>query len=719
MKKILKEYINKMENGLFILDAPTGFGKTRSVVDYIKESIDSTDKKRYFFITNLKKNLPFDSFNDSKYENQVLFLKPNYQNVLDEWNNVIITDQRIINSEEYKNLATQIDLYNRIKNTEKIYDKKILLGIEEQIEKNYEPKFRDLIKKNYFYNKTHAEKNKYISKNDWLKKFYPAIELGKYKVVLLTTNKFVSPIDPLYKLPYFLYEDEILKDTVIFIDEFDATKNIILDVIIRDGLKVKVDIIKLFIHIYLALENNGVPSFVKNLERVNKERGENNYYNAKQLLCLCHERFKDIYDKYKLNYVIKTKDINDDKSFIFNDGTYISITKDNQRKNLLTCIDKEEEVRKVYTSKYLDGEKITDLIKEIEYEINYFVNAIKYISEYYQGYKNTINDKNKDNNYTTLDDALHSILSLFNLDEKEKDYLVEIIKLSSFKKEKNLCYDLTDGFLKTGLEIIEIEDSDYHDLQSIFFKYKFKITPEEILYMIAKMTIVIGISATGTLDTKLANYDLNYLKNKLGDNFYELDKTNFSRLKNDFLSFQKQFKKDVNITVDIVDNYDTLNQRDICKKIIENIVCEEKKNEYLAKLENTLDKDIYYFSLLLKIGYAYKRFIENDKLYSFLCFLNSAIKFDKNQSGVKYEDLKELCDSISNKECKISCVSSYNFDEEMEVVYGDLEIKKKCFVITTYQTLGSGKNIQYKIPLGIEENMKIINKAEFTLELCC
>lgn len=61
MYTAIKNYCNNgNNNGLFLLDMPTGYGKTYSVLEYIYEaSLDeSNSKKRFFFITTLKKNLP-------------------------------------------------------------------------------------------------------------------------------------------------------------------------------------------------------------------------------------------------------------------------------------------------------------------------------------------------------------------------------------------------------------------------------------------------------------------------------------------------------------------------------------------------------------------------------------------------------------------------------------------------------------------------------------
>lgn len=52
MLQEIKKFISERDNGLFLLDSPTGFGKTTAVVNLIKQFIYgelNTDKKRIFF----------------------------------------------------------------------------------------------------------------------------------------------------------------------------------------------------------------------------------------------------------------------------------------------------------------------------------------------------------------------------------------------------------------------------------------------------------------------------------------------------------------------------------------------------------------------------------------------------------------------------------------------------------------------------------------------
>lgn len=103
MYKAIQNYCNNgNNNGLFLLDMPTGYGKTYSVLKYIYESSldESNSKKRFFFITTLKKNLPIEElkkwFTDAdqldKFNEKFLFIDANADCVIDGLTKEIINE---------------------------------------------------------------------------------------------------------------------------------------------------------------------------------------------------------------------------------------------------------------------------------------------------------------------------------------------------------------------------------------------------------------------------------------------------------------------------------------------------------------------------------------------------------------------------------------------------------------------------------------------------
>ncbi len=98
MYTAIKNYCNNgSENGLFLLDMPTGFGKTHSVLKYIYETSmdDSNSTKRFFFITTLKKNLPKDELRKwfeeanqlDEFNEKFLFIDSNVDCVIENLTN--------------------------------------------------------------------------------------------------------------------------------------------------------------------------------------------------------------------------------------------------------------------------------------------------------------------------------------------------------------------------------------------------------------------------------------------------------------------------------------------------------------------------------------------------------------------------------------------------------------------------------------------------------
>ena len=96
MYDIIKRYVeNENENGLLLVDMPTGSGKTYSAIEFIYNSCMNPDNKdrKYIFVTTLKKNLPYEdlrkrfieSGNEELCQEKVLVIDSNMDSVVDGW----------------------------------------------------------------------------------------------------------------------------------------------------------------------------------------------------------------------------------------------------------------------------------------------------------------------------------------------------------------------------------------------------------------------------------------------------------------------------------------------------------------------------------------------------------------------------------------------------------------------------------------------------------
>ena len=180
MEKTLEKIISKHDKGLFLLDTPTGFGKTTVVVKLIRRFLSGDSSfagiKRVFFVTNLITNLPYDELlaglNDQE-KAHCLRAKATADYVIERFNEEKITCSEVRKSRECQKLKSDIELYNllrtQLKETDNEKAKEVLRkSIErtkQQISTDSEVSFRNLIKRLYFLDKSLQERKEFIKNN--------------------------------------------------------------------------------------------------------------------------------------------------------------------------------------------------------------------------------------------------------------------------------------------------------------------------------------------------------------------------------------------------------------------------------------------------------------------------------------------------------------------------------------------------------------------------
>ena len=94
-------------------------------------------------------------------------------------------------------------------------------------------------------------------------KFISCNFIRKKQIVLLTTKKFFLPIDMIYENSILLYTKQF-NNSILFIDEFDTTKQVLLDIIIENTNKnYKIDCFRLFRILQNTFEKNILEEYSK------------------------------------------------------------------------------------------------------------------------------------------------------------------------------------------------------------------------------------------------------------------------------------------------------------------------------------------------------------------------------------------------------------------------------------------------------------------------
>lgn len=621
---------------------------------------------------------------------------------------ISINNKKITDSKEYKELKDDIEIYNTLCENLKTGQNVALLrksikNFKNKISNGSEPAFRSFIRTQFFFNKSVKEKKDFITKNDWFRRIYPICEVEKYSVIFLSTKKFVSPMNTFLRMPFYIYNDSIRDNSIVFIDEFDATKRVLLQQIIYDGLINKVDVIRLFSNIHLALQNVIIPRKLCDITDYNKEKVERgDWHTTEKHIEYNKNRFKEIYEKHSIEYLLKSVELEYKKLFLFDDGKYFNIIKDSSKKFIYTKIDEHERHLELYGNKYELGKvQINHIIHDLECCINTFIKSIFYMANNFLFYKNS-QKRNEETRYT-LEEALYSVLDTFNFDEDSKKYLYTKITTRSFDL-KSIDAEVEP---RKGFNFTEIEDSNYHDLKSVVHTFEFDNTPEDTIIKLAEKALVVGISATANIETCIGNYDLKYFRAKLKEKFICAAAADKANIEKEFKRINSKFNGQICIHTKVIDGINKFSYYEKCEWFIKELFQDERRAYYINVLEELSKDGYYHFLIELKLAYLYKEVGTKD-IYSFIAFLNA---FPKAKEKFDIERLEKLFLDIavefSFEKIEWISLSADNFDYEFKRAKKLLEDGEKVFITTTYQTVGSGKNIQYSIPESLKDNVLI------------
>jgi hypothetical protein len=730
ISQILDKYCTQSPQGLFLLSMPTGFGKTYNVLDFIYRNYRdfASQGRKIFFVTNLKKNLPwedlqkrFDGDNlQEEFKKHVLFIDSNVNAI--KAHLLSIEDdipKRYTQTPQYKELVKYLKLAKKTDLPKEFVD-----YVNLKIASELEPEFRRLIEKELRDKEKFKDKPsrlRAIKENreyQWIGTLYPAVFTDEKTVVFLSIKKFIVKNSTLVE-PSYLFKEHLKKGSLIFIDEFDSTKDTILQNIIESGIKNRIDLIDFFVDIHNHLAKMEDPkNITKKSEWWIKESSGKKWIPPDELLQTLRTKSQNIFKKYDLQHKCKSDgaEFNKKRNFLFYDYKFYSIL--DAKKKIVVVTDTQGNINWIRTcdndisssanNSFVD---IRSLLIELSSFLTYFQKGISYLS---QNYKHLKDEGKLDKELFAFEFAVKSLLHHFNVDDKDIDLLAnkivagEVVYKSPQKNLKKLA-----PFYESGFSYFSIIDKEDHDTLSKIQMLEFDQTPESFLIDICKKAMVVGISATANINSNIGNYDIEYLKSSLNELFFELQN-------NEISSLQKAYEESTN-------GYDRLT---IKASFIGGKSIEESKvnlervfddqaivNDIYGKLKfeigNKEDEDNsieFVFGRYAKILTAWKYFLDNHDCHGFLCLLNKLPKrkdpqldlgkiIEYAQDLLDDDESTDIVDDISNV---IVILSSENFDREKEKLLNDLANGKRRFVISTYQTVGSGQNLQFKIPQNIQ-----------------
>ncbi|MDM9585011.1 hypothetical protein [Nostoc sp. GT001] len=719
MEEILNQYCKQDTPGLLLLSMPTGSGKTYNVLKFIHSNYKEFVKqeRKILFITNLKKNLPTDELkklfidngDEEDFEKYFLFIDSNVDTVI---NSLLEIDNQIpdqFRTEIYLELKKDIELLQNEQLPSSFKEK-----IKIDIRKNVEPAFRDIIQKTLTKNFSTKKARLLAIKNNqdyqWIGELYPAVFTDEKTILFLSIDKFVAQNSTLVEPSYYFYE-RLINESVIFIDEFDTTKDAVLKNIIKSGLRHRVDLIDLFLNIHNHLMQTECPEVLLQESNWRKKKSSGkNWLSLREQIESLREKANYIFNKYELQHICKSQNefSTKERNFLFYDYKFHNVLARNQHVEIIGDIDSRTNWIKAFDIKHQkSGIDIQELLSSITGYLSYFQTGVKYLANNYRRLKEE--DKGGKETFP-MKLAIQTVLNNFHL--KDVEFLTNRIL------EDDLPYGLqpyqgsiqSQNFYDTGFRYYDIVDSDEHDTLSKIYMFNFSRTPESFLAGVCSKAFVVGISATAGLYTNIGNYDLEYLKSRLGDSFIRIKDDALVKLKNVYNEATQGYDK-VSIKTQFIG---TDSQEQAIKQLEELLndreAAQDLWNTLLHTITDEKEESIKFaFCRYVRALTAWQYFLDHPDCHAFLCLFNklpkpSDPKFDLHILH-KYAEL--LLESHQNNiDSSVAdtffVLSSNNFDANKEQLLNELKDNKRRFIISAYQTIGVGQNLQFSIPSGIE-----------------
>ena len=717
MQEILEQHcLNKDATGLLLLSMPTGFGKTHNVLDFVyKHYKDFAEQKRkIFFITNLKKNLPFPELKDrfraagaeGDYDKYVIFINSNSESVID---NLLSVDSQIpdrFKVKSYRDLKSRVEISRNAK-----IDKNIKTNLDEQIRKEFEPNFRKFIVKQLNQEfKTKAERLDAIKTNSeyrWIGILYPAIFTDEKIIIFLSIDKFVRKNTPIVEDSYY-FQKRLIDGSLIFIDEFDATKESVLKSIIESSLKSRADLLDRFLNIHNHLMENECPEVLLQESRQRKRMApERGWSSPREIITSFQDKADQISKTYNLQHTCKSDDdfSSNKRNFLFYDYQFHQVL-DAKNKRIRIVEDPRNRtnwIKALSGGEKVPGVNIRSLLREISGFLTYFQRGIGYLAENYCQLKE---EDDAVQEVFPLDLAVRTVLNNFRLDAETVDSLTNNIMEHNipYKLRKNTNAIQGQGFYDAGFSYYDIVDNEEHDTLSKIYMYTFSRTPESFMAEICSRAMVVGMSATAGLYTNIGNYDLEYLRSRLGDSFIRPSGTALQRIKEAISEANRGYDQ-VSIKTEFIGADDHEENLATLELLLGDREAANALWHIVAFKNPDKQEPEYIFSRYVRVLTAWNYFLENPEIRAFLCFFNAFPKHSNSEFDLNI--LYDYAEKIQSRHPDAGdeshldvmvIVTGDNFVEKKPELSETLKSGKRRFILSTYQTIGAGQNLQYTIP---------------------
>ncbi|KRL81022.1 hypothetical protein [Secundilactobacillus paracollinoides] len=526
---------------------------------------------------------------------------------------------------------------------------------------------------------------------------------------MLTTDKFIRSYTPFFEANAVPFQfAQVLKNSLVVLDEFDSTKERLLEKSIDDALKVKVDLLNLFKAIYRNLHK--IADLPSELQEIMTEEQSVEFNRLET-------RSDTLLSRFGLNYLYKTLDRNETENFLIHapQRTLISSGKNwhshfNEQTN---SVDLGVEMK--------DDLKFQPMLYQVVSFIRQFTKFVIYCGRKYQNKRAQNADYHQDS--INLREACYSIYDAWTFEPNQINVLLSLGldgKPNHQHNNKKSIPKSEHRFQDYGLSLFSFTNAERHDLRTDINASFFAITPEHYLLDILDKVNVLGLSATADVPSVLDNYDLGYLHEKLGKSFMDGRQYLTEATQAEFNYDARYTENGIEVVAQVVSR--VLHFKEMLKKFISDQ--EIKQHESLIEqLENELQKVVnkikvaddrdtfkqqnYFKERYFNLFSSFIAFLTDQNLTSFLGLQTLLPKHNNPTMSFEFvtQTFTALCEILAIPEPKrpqLMIIAKFKKQDAIsEEVESALELpsqsETRVYLLSAYKALGIGQNLQHRL----------------------
>lgn len=691
------------KSGLCLIDWPTGRGKTTQAEEYI---CNHAGERNIFYATPLKKNVgeayrdTLKRFKDKdRFKRIAILLPSNLDSVKANLGKV-----KDLLPEEITREKVFIDLWNSVSG---------LCMVESRDKRSVPPELQDTAAKaesafrrwltGYVcknLGRTARERLASIRADEKLRhliELYPAIESCEKSVFFMTTDKFYMNNSTIVEPSYSFLDSDITKGALVFLDEFDACKDAILNHQIEEAAKNAVG------NVFGLIKKIGDSFDSPMTEDFYAGEPESNGHNAAYVYQEIKKKFHDEAREKRLNVTFKYRGEQDaPKSFIFKDTDHITILEQKKSDGKFLALDESKPtLNYIYKADVKDGKKATlnGALMTAQGDIEFFARGIAIAARDLMAHAHDVQHRD-----LSVTDAIHSCLERFDLSEQEIEYFMPIVLSDFTRKKRKAEGSMSPEFYERGFSFNSMADQDASYLETKIKSVSLSSTPESYLCALASQAYVVGLSATATLHSSTGNFDLNYLQSKLGPAFYQPTPEDKARMAAQIAKQMKDYHPDIRVS------FESCGEKAEDKYGLSEVIGDPDAVEFItSKIDNSGSDEDFDKVRFANVYKAALRFLLNRKSKALLVLCNRNMKEQGGGLYSKDRFIEFLNDGLNAIRKKVGfgvlCLDGLVFDERKTQIGLMVEEFGKAIVVSSYPTTGTGQNLQYSEKDGTQKDL--------------